>query len=292
MKILLFCTIILLSFASNAQQEHVSSMFWNNYSEINPATVGLVNKQQAILSYRNQWPSLSGNERVLFANYNARVGRRHGVGGNITSGTVGSSEYQEIQANYSYQHVVGSRRFSIGAGPSYNRTVFSSPLFPIQSRSNTLNFNTGVAYQGKTILAGVGATQLFALDFNSDSIGVNLTPHYYAHFRNIFILSRTMEVYLEGMYRLSSGFQTLELNARIVLFNKLMFGVGSRGKDTYSAQIGWDIDDHFRIAYANDRRISKLSNGSGASHEFSLGYVVKYRVRKRHAYPISGNPSF
>ncbi|MFT6500596.1 MAG: type IX secretion system PorP/SprF family membrane protein [Crocinitomicaceae bacterium] len=286
MKILLFCTIIFLSFESNAQQEHVSSMFWNNYSEINPATVGLVNKQQAILSYRNQWPSLSGNERVLFANYNARIGRHHGVGGNITSGTVGSSEFQEVQANYSYQHIVGSRRISIGVGPSYNRTVFSSPLFPIESRSNTLNFNTGVAYQGKTILAGVGATQLFALNFNSDSIGMNLTPHYYAHFRNIFILSRTMEVYLEGIYRLSNGFQALELNARIVLFNKLMFGIGYRGKDTYSAQLGWDIDDHFRIAYANDRTINKLSNGAGVSHEFSLGYVVKYRVRKGHAYPI------
>ncbi|NRA11215.1 MAG: PorP/SprF family type IX secretion system membrane protein [Crocinitomicaceae bacterium] len=292
MKAPLFTILILLSYTSNAQQEHLSSMFWNNYSEINPATSGLENKHQGMISHRNQNPSLTGNERTIFANYNARVGRRHGVSGNITSGTIGFNKYQEIQTNYSYQLLLGgSRRLSFGAGPSFTTNTISDPWIPFNSRSNVLNFNTGIAYQGQSILAGAGATQLFAIELSNDSITTSLRPHYYAHFRNIFTLTRSLELYLEGLYRTSNAVQSLEFNARLLFYNKLMLGVGYRSRDTYIAHIGWDIDDHFRIAYAYERGLSKLSTTLGESHEFTLGYVVKYRVRRKYGHYI-GTPSF
>ncbi|NRA11214.1 MAG: type IX secretion system membrane protein PorP/SprF [Crocinitomicaceae bacterium] len=281
MKALLLTTLILSSFATNAQQEHLSSMYWNNYSEFNPATSGLVNKHQAMVSYRNQSPSISGNPRTFFANYNAKVGRHHGVGGNITSGKFGYGTFQEIQANYNYQLVLGnSRRISFGAGPSLYRHTFSFPGTSIESRSNTLNFNTGIAYQGKSILAGVGATQLFAIELSNDP-ATSLIPHYYAHFRKIFELTWNLDLYLEGLYQTSDSFHVLEFNARVVYYNKFMLGVGYRSKDTYIAHIGWDINDQFRIAYAYDRTVNKLSSSFSTSHEFTLGYVMKYTVQPR-----------
>ena len=72
-----------------------------------------------------------------------------------------------------------------------------------------------------------------------------------------------------------------------------MFGGGIGLRDNFMLQAGWDIDDRFRVAYAYDTSVSKLNNGiSGGSHEFTLGYVVKYRSRNKLVHPIMGTPSF
>lgn len=288
MKLLLFSAIILLSFAPNAQQEHLSSMFWNNYSEINPATVGLDNVQQAIITYRNQWQGVSGAPRTLSGNYNARIGRRHGVGVNFTNGSIGNSNDQEVQVNYSYQHIISnSQRISFGAGPSYNRHTFPADWYPMTPTSNSFNFNAGIAYNGNNIFAGIGATQLFNTRFDATTNGIDLVPHYYAHFRKSFHISRRMKFYLEGVYRTDLIKSQADFNVRLVVINNIMLGVGYRLDDEVTGHISWDIDGHFRVGYAYDRSTHKLSSYSLGTHEFSLGYLIKYREHIRRSDIIS-----
>jgi type IX secretion system PorP/SprF family membrane protein len=294
MKITFLVSVLLLSFVSNAQSEQLPSMFWNNYSQFNPAVSGMEYQHKGILTHRNEWPSLSGNRRTLFANYDGRIGRRHGVGLNlIGSKSLWGTQHQKIQANYSYHHVMNnSRRISIGISPSYNRSAVSEVWGPSVTKTNSLNFNTGIAYQGSTILAGVGVTQLFNIESSEGGGESNLKPNFFAHFRKRFQIGRKLDVYLDGVYQTVDGFHSAKLNARIVLYNKFMFGGGIGARDNFMAQIGWDISDRFRVAYAYDTTVSKLNNGtSGGSHEFTLGYVMKYRSQ-RSSFINIGTPSF
>ncbi|MFT6500595.1 MAG: type IX secretion system PorP/SprF family membrane protein [Crocinitomicaceae bacterium] len=294
MKTITLLSILILSFVSNAQDEHSPSMFWNNYTQFNPAVSGLEYQHKGILSYRNEWPSLSGNRRTLFANYDGRIGRRHGVGLNLTSSRrYWGTQHQEVQVNYSYHHVMkNSRRISIGVSPSYNRSAVSEVWGPPISKTNSLNFNTGIAYQGSTILAGIGVTQLFNIASSEGGGATDLKPNFFAHFRKIFQIGRNLDIFLDGVYQTADGFHSAKLNARVVLYDKFMFGGGIGGRNNLMAQVGWDIDNRFRVAYAYDASVSKLSNGvSGGSHEFTLGYVMKYRVRNLSFRNIS-TPNF
>jgi type IX secretion system PorP/SprF family membrane protein len=284
MKAILFSTIIIFSFASNAQQEHISSMFWNNYSEINPATVGMESIQQGVITYRNQWQGVSGAPRTLFGNYNGCVGRHHGVGVNVTSGSIGNMNFQEVQVNYSYKHFLSnSQQISLGIAPSYNRQVFSDDFYPMTPTSNSLNFNAGVAYKGNKIFAGIGATQLFSSRFDDATIGMGLAPHYYAHFRRSFGVSRKLNFYLEGVFRTDLVKSQADFNARVVILNNIMLGVGYRLNNALIWHVSWDIKGHFRVGYAYDRSTNMLASISNGTHEFTLGYLVKYRDQNRRS---------
>lgn len=294
MKTITLVSLLILSFVSNAQDEKSPSMFWNNYSQFNPAVSGLEYKQKGILTYRNEWPALTSNARTLFANYEARVGRRHGVGLNlIGSKGLAGNRHQEIQANYSYHHVMkNSRRISIGVSPSYIRDVNTQFNGAPQIKTNSLSFNTGIGYQGKTILAGIGVTRLLDITSTDNIKGVNVKPGLFAHIRKIFDVSRNIDIYLDGIYKTRDGFRSFNLNTRIVLYDKFMFGGGIGLRDNFMIQFGWDIDDRFRVAYAFDETLSKLSNGtSGGSHELTLGYVMKYRSQRLNFKNI-GVPNF
>lgn len=283
MKTITLVSILILSFVSNAQNEQSPSMFWNNYSQFNPAVSGLEYQQKGILTYRNQWPSLTAATQTLFANYEARIGRRHGIGLNLISeqGLIGNQS-QKVQANYSYHFVMkNSRRISIGISPSFDRSVSVEYWPTLVSKKSSLNFNTGIGYQGETILAGIGVTRLLDITSIDGFIGTNLTPGLYAHIRKIFAINRSLDIYLEGVYQSQDGFRSFNLNTRIVLYNKFMFGGGIGLRDNFMVQLGWDINDRFRVAYAYDTAVSKLNNAiSGGSHELTLGYVVKYRSQR------------
>ncbi|MFT6244093.1 MAG: type IX secretion system PorP/SprF family membrane protein [Salibacteraceae bacterium] len=294
MKTITLVSILILSFVSNAQNEQSPSMFWNNYSQFNPAVSGLEYQQKGILTYRNQWPSLTAATQTLFANYEARIGRRHGIGLNLISeqGLIGNQS-QKVQANYSYHFVMkNSRRISIGISPSFDRSVSVEYWPTLVSKKSSLNFNTGIGYQGETILAGIGVTRFLDITSTDGFMDVNLNPGLYAHIRKIFDVSRNIDIYLDGVYRTFDGFNTFKLNTRIVLYDKFMFGGGIGGRNNLMAQVGWDIDNRFRVAYAYDTEVSKLNNGiSGGSHEFTLGYVMKYRSQRLSFINI-GTPSF
>jgi hypothetical protein len=135
-------------------------------------------------------------------------------------------------------------------------------------------------------------TQVFNIESSEGGGESNLKPNFFAHFRKIFQIGRKLEVYLDGVYQTVDGFHSAKLNARIVLYDKFMFGGGIGARDNFMAQIGWDIANRFRVAYAYDTSVNKLSNGaSGGSHEFTLGYVIKYRVRNL-AFRTISTPNF
>ena len=278
-----------IGLSSFAQQDPLTTLFWNNYSVFNPATSGLEHRHHAAVSYRAQWSGITGAPTTLFANYNTKIGRRHGVGGHYTNETIGNMKSNYLHLNYNYQYKTeGGKILSVGISPGFSHSSFvdnwiaptnePDPSIPSSSES-TMNFNGGIAIKGKNIFAGLGVTHFVTLFHRNESQSFNLAPHYYAHFRFKKWLNRRLKMHLEGLFRTDAIKYSFDLNSRIMIFNRLTFGVGLRFTESYIAHVGWTFSRKFHLNYSYDWAHTnfKLQEYSKGSHEFSLGYVIQHK---------------
>lgn len=305
MKIKSTLLFIILGFNATSQQDILSTMFWNNYAHFNPATTGLEYQHQANFTYRNQWVAISGSPNAIRTNYNTRLGHNHGAGINYEYDQVGYSKSHNIQLNYNYQFQVDRhRRISIGVSPGYihryvdvDKMIFPTDTpepNPFDVRSNYFNFNAGLAYSGKNLYGGFGVTRVLSYEETHENgmTSFQFVRHYYAHLRDEIHLNRKLKVYLEGLFRKTAINYTFDLNARAVIWNKLMIGTGYRFGESFIFHAGWDIKEKFRLAYSYDmpHQDNKLASVSAGSHEFTLGYQIPFTMKKRR--PIEPMPDF
>lgn len=289
-NLLLLFALIVLSFNSSSQQDPLTTMFWNTYSHFNPATTGTEYLHQASVLYRMQWVGLSGSPNTLFANYNTRIGKHHGVGGNYTYETIGFSKNHSAHLNYNYQfNIDKKRRLSFGISPGFTHVSYdgifiaptSTPDPELQpSRTSNMNFNGGIVYQGKSLYGGVGVTQFYEVIKYKTIAGLhNFVPHYYAHLRTTLRVNRKALLHLEGLFRTDAINYSFDLNARTTLFKKLTLGAGYRFSESLNFSASWDFKEKYRIGYSFDspHTDNLLNTHTSGSHEITLGLLIPHK---------------
>ena len=292
MKHFLTLAFILTCLLSNGQ----SSMFWNNYSNLNPAMSGLQHQQHGALSIQNYTPSLTLNQPTAQANYNMRLSGKHGVGINY-SGDYYSLINNKIALNYNYQfNLKTAGKLSTGIGLGAGRTQFNKSQFGEDiswynpSPYNYFNLSFGVAYSRGKLNLGVSTANLFSetnpalSSYKGYRLGLN------AHVAYTFQLGENFELTPRTLFTAYNGFNQLRLNVTTTFKKKFSLGLSARNTDYLGFNIGWDIHEKFRVAYAFGTTFSKLNNGvSGGIHEFTIGYFLKTQAKKLQ---VIGTPSF
>jgi type IX secretion system PorP/SprF family membrane protein len=290
MKTILTIILVTFSLQLTAQQDPLSSMFWNNYAHFNPAMNGLEYKHQGNVTYRNQWPSLSGGPKSIFASYSTLLGENHGVGINYIHEKIGFTQGQILNLNYNYQiRIDDTKRISIGVATGVSIINIDpewitpsegpDPTLPTASKTTSSNSNLGIAYSSKKLLVGVGITHLFNnwSRLTADPLIVYTAPrHYFIHGHYKFAVGENFEIRPQALLRTDGVFISTDFNLLFTLRNKYWLGASYRNRDGFAAMMGWDIKGKFRVSYAYDFSVSQLNNGvSGGSHEFGLGILLK-----------------
>jgi len=271
-------------------------MFWNTYSNFNPAMSGLKYQQHGAISYQTIAPSLSGSHQELQANYNMRLSGKHGVGINY-SGDYNAFTNNKIALNYNYQFdLKKAGKLSTGVATGVGRSEVREEYFdsfgaPYGSDPyNYFHLSLGTAYTWKNLILGISTSNLFpqedpAFSFNSGNrVGMN------AHVSYGFELGKNLELTPRAIFTTYNGFHQLGLNVSTTFKKKFSLGLTAFNRDHYAVNLGWDIKEKYRVAYSFGRTFSKLSNSSSyGTHEFSIGYIIKNQAKK---FVNLGTPNF
>lgn len=257
-----------------------TDMFWNNYSNFNPAMSGFQYKQHAAIGAEEYWKSNKGVETIN-ANFNQRIFGQHGVGINYT-GNLTSLMNNILTLNYNYQFSFEkagklSTGIGIGAGrKQFKKNIFGSQFPTIIYPQNYFNLTLGAAYSWQNLIVGISTTNLVPPTNSSlgspftDRVGINIHSGY------AFQLGENYQLTPRIFFASQNGYQLMRFNLTTTFKNKYSLGLSARSNDNFGVNIGWDIKDKFRVAYMINQTFSKLSNGSGyLGHEFSIGYIIK-----------------
>lgn len=259
-----------------------SNMFWNNYSNFNPAMSGFQYKQHATLTYTDNYPSLAGNYTDFNGNANSQIANRHGVGIIYTGHYTPNLSSTKVLANYNYQiDLKEAGKLAIGTGVGYGYYDVINPSLPTlnsHEKSSSFELNIGAAYKWKNIIVGLSGTNLTppkgpVISFAIPRRKFNLHAQYTARISEKFQLTPRV------LYTYQDGFHQLLPNLTVTYLDKFSIGVSSQLRDNFGVNVGWDILNKFRVAYNYSQTISKLNNAVGGGiHEFSMGYVMKQKT--------------
>ena len=253
-----------LTFSAKAQQDPHFSMFWNNYSIINPAASGLYYKHQASAQWRHQ-SKTTGSEAIT-GGYNTKLDFIHGgLGVAYLYEKFGSPTYQRANLDYSYQIKLNETNVlsaGIGLGVIY-RDYSDWPVSFRPKNETAFAMNLGVVYKNEKLSVGLSSTQVNMKERDfiifADYV-LNITPDIDLKPR---ILARA-DVKMYGEFSLMGSFK-----------KQYWLGAGYRSLNTVYFMAGWDIREKFRIGYSYSLTTSKSKLIPRDTHEVVLAFLLK-----------------
>jgi type IX secretion system PorP/SprF family membrane protein len=277
-------TFLFLSLAAavSGQQEPLSTLFWTHYTFYNPAMSGLNYRHDAVVKYRNQWDGVNGAPNTLIAGYNAKSDKLHGgLGLNFTHDATGFVRQTGVMLNYSFQWKLGEEAVlaaGIGVGVQHfgideNKLVFPAPPEIIMGTTQ-LNSNLGVVFHRKGLNTGVSVTQLNRT-FKNGWISYDPVPHYICFADYLLRFGENVSLHPAMLVRTDLVEAGADFSVRGILKKKYWAGVCYRTSDAICFMAGWDIRERYRIGYAYDKTLNKLSGISHGSHEIVLGFLIR-----------------
>jgi type IX secretion system PorP/SprF family membrane protein len=274
-----------------------SEMFWNNYSNFNPAMSGFQYKLHGSATYTDYYPSLSGNYSAVNANYGMKIAHHHGVGITYNGDFIHAIKNNKVLLNYNYQlNLKKAGRLSIGTGlgvgqstVDYDKLTFGDSIVHPSSAAS-FELNVGLAYKWKNLYIGISATNLTPKEQHPLSSYYRPRTGYNLHVQYAFQITRKLQLTPRVLYTSLDGFHRLQPNLTLSYNEQFHLGVSSKLWDKFGVNAGFDIKNKLRVSYMFSKTISKLSSGiSSGVHEFSIGYTIKNR---RQICGLSGTPDF
>jgi type IX secretion system PorP/SprF family membrane protein len=305
-----------LSFTNNLfAQDPEFTQFYANPLYLNPAFAGTAHCPRVSLNYRNQWPGISGSFITTSASYDQHVDALSGGVGLLVwddRAGEGTLKTTNVSGMYSYQIPV-TRRFSIKAGLqatwAQKRVDWSKLTFGdmIDSRrgfiyntnelqrdepASYVDFSAGVLGFSEKYFVGFAAHHLTEPD-ESVIQGISPLPRKYTfHAGAVLPLDSKGEVATLSpniLAQLQQNF--LQINFGMY-YSKgpIIGGLWYRNSDSFIALVGFQTG-LLKFGYSYDITVSKLTNTTAGSHEFSVGLQFDCKPKKRKFRTISC-PSF
>jgi type IX secretion system PorP/SprF family membrane protein len=301
-------------------QDPIFTQFYSNPMYLNPAFAGSRVCPRFALNYRNEWPNISGNFITTAAAYDQKVeGLSGGLGLIVlTDNAAKTVKTTRVSAVYAYNQSI-TRKFSINFGIEatffqksldWNKLTFGDMIDPRRGFVYPTNdLSRGGTSSGIDFSAGViGYTDKFFFGFAThhlnepneslmNSVDVPLPMRYTAHLGAVIPLEVNRGRYAKTedfispniIFTQQGTFQQLNMGLYIKK-SSLTGGVWYRNKDAFIITLGLE-SEYIKVGYSYDITISKLSLGSGGSHEVSMGFNFACKPKKKSFRTISC-PSF
>jgi len=296
-------------------QDPEFTQFYANPLYLNPAFAGTAHCPRLSLNHRNQWPGISGSFMTSSASYDQYVeGLSGGIGLLVWNDRAGEGTLNTMNVSgmYAYQIPV-NRRFSIKAGIqatwAQKRVDWSKLTFGdmIDARrgfvyttnevqrdkpTNYVDFSAGVLGYSEKYFVGFAVNHLTQPD-ESVIQGVSPLPRKYTFHAGAMIplQSKGEPASLSPNILIQKQQDFLQINFGMY-FTKgpIVGGLWYRNADSFIALIGFQAGI-LKFGYSYDITVSKLTNTTAGSHEFSTGFQFDCKPRKKRFRTISC-PSF
>ena len=301
-------------------QDPIFTQFYSNPIYLNPAFAGSRVCPRFALNYRNEWPNISGNFVTTAAAYDQKVESLFGGVGIIvlTDNAAKTIKTTRVSAVYSYNQAV-TRELSINFGIEatyfqksldWDKLAFGDMIDPRRGfvyptndllrggTSSGVDFSTGIIGYTEKFFFGFAAHHLTEPNESlMSSVDVPLPRRYTAHLGAVIPLKGGKGRYSKVddfispniIFTQQGTFQQLNMGLYIKK-NSLTGGVWYRNNDAFIITVGLE-SEYIKVGYSYDITVSKLSLGSGGSHEVSMGFNFACKPKKKIFRTISC-PSF
>lgn len=279
--------INLLVVAENLKaQDPAFSQSFSSSLNLNPALTGFTGFTRIQASQRIQWPSIPGAfyTTYLAADFSSK-GDKFGFGISTMYDIAGSNVLTTFSQTLSFAYRLkfnenSALRFGIGLGYNirtirWDNLIIVEEIFPASSSIIYGKINLGAFFHNRYLYAGYSVfnvnepNQSFFQTSNSSlpmrhsvQFGVKISPSENENFRLNFA----------GVFYKQMDFETILIGFNS-MYKRLGFGLMFRSQDAYIAAISYN-QKRFQVRYSYDLTMSRLTNQTGGSHEFSLGLLL------------------
>lgn len=256
-----------------AQQD----MFWNNYSNFNPAMSGFQYQQHGALSYTDYF--LNNRSKALSVNYNMRLAEKHGVGLNF-SGFNSNKNALTLTGNYNYQfNLKNAGKLSAGLGAGLSRfrdnPGYQNPNNTASPEArNFIQLNLGVAHKWKGLTTGMSLLNRISTETETNPLRL---AGFNAHAEYNFTVGELFQLTPRVIYSSTSGRSRINTDLTVTYKKQFSLGVMYDLRGDLGFHAGWDINQKFRLAYLYNSGFSNqhptyFQNGR---HQFTLGFQLR-----------------
>jgi len=255
----------------------------------NPAALAIDAEIMVDMVFRHQWFGLEGAPTTGAINAQYELYHDMAVGLNVSYDLIGVNHATLISGQYSYRAYFendNALMFGVSAGidqrvndlPSAQLTDAGDPAFAQRYSKMHFNAGFGLYYYSPRFYIGASIPQLFQSQEESNTSGFKpLLWHYY--------MSTGFYVDISENYRLNPHVQVkaainTPVQGDIILrntFNNLWsLNLGYRTENSLIGGIDFLVGGTFRMGYAINYDIGKLSKFKGLSHELYVGIGLPY----------------
>ncbi len=285
---------LLLSEASNAQQDPLYTQYMYNTMSVNPAYAGQRETLSITGLYRTQWVGIDGAPKTLtFGLHTPLRNRRIGLGLNVVSDQIGPSKETYFDVNFSYTLPLNNDEtklsFGFKGGLHFLDTDWSKGTF----QNPDTAFNQNLSLFSPTIGAGLYlhsykwylglAVPNFITTKHYDNFQESVATektHFFLIGGYVFDLNETTKLKPSFLVKAVSGAPIIADVSANVLFNeKLTLGLAWRWDDSVSGLAGFQVSNELFIGYAYDFTTTRLNNYNSGSHEIILRWELQKVVR-------------
>ncbi len=290
LKYLIWLVSMVIPCSLFAQQIPFSTQYVVNPYNLTYSLAGHSNYSEVFINYRNDWTKVTGAPRTFRASGFGNVyEKKLWIGGEILSDKAGllSVFNANLSATYKLQ-VENDQYLYFGLWGSFFQAsaltgdaVDVDPNDPvIQNNSkvsnSTFNAGFGIVYNYRTFNFGLSMPTSFG---NSDE---NLTEGKFKYkvqrqfqmlASYIFEPSEIWQIQTIGVFRKTAKQPaTFELSAMSIYQGRFWGGLLYRNSGALGINLGGHVYNGFVLNYSYEIGLSNMNNGSGGSHEITLGY--------------------
>jgi type IX secretion system PorP/SprF family membrane protein len=304
-KLILTLSLFVVAVGLKAQQDAQYTQFFMTKLTYNPAYAGSEDKICVTGLYRSQWLGFGDSKAGLspttyLVNIHAPLGKKIGVGGNITVDQAGFEK--SLNAIFSAAYRIpfnNGSTLAIGAGAGFMQKTLAGdklrPLDPGDSKIPTssvsgfaTDVNAGLYYTMPNLwrftnfYTGLSATHLTQGNVSYEGIIDNpMTLHTYFMTGATYDLSPSLALEPNILVKTDLAKTTLDLNAMVTYNNKIRGGLTYRTADAVSILIGYKFTPNLQIGYSYDITTSNIITYSSGSHEIVLRYCFLPKLKEK-----------
>lgn len=279
-----------------AQQDAQYTQYMYNTMSVNPAYAGSRDVLSLVGLYRSQWVGLDGAPTTFTFSGHAPVGKKVGLGLNVTRDEIFISDETNIDVNFSYTLDVSERgKLALGLkGGAHllnidftkaNEYQSGDPFADAQDNIDNKfspQIGVGAFYYTDKYYLGLSVpnfieTEHFDESNNSNNSSATAKEQINLYFITgyTFDLSENVKFKPAALLKAVNGAPlAADLSANFLFNEKLTLGAAYRWSAAVSGMVGFQITDQLMIGLAYDRETTELQRYNDGSFEIMLRYEL------------------
>ena len=278
-----------------AQQDPQYTQYMYNTMGVNPGYTGQRETLSITALHRSQWVGIDGAPRTQTLSLHSPLRNEAlGLGLSVVNDALGPANETYIDANISYTITLNDYDLKLSFGlkggihllnTDWSKGKYKNPDNAFKENISLFSptIGAGLYLHSRKGYLGLSVPNVITTKHYSDITEVLSAErlHYYLIGGYVFDLSESTKLKPAFLIKAVSGAPLIaDLSANFLFNDRFTVGAAWRWDDSFSALLGFQINEKLYMGYAYDLTSTELNNYNSGTHEFMLRYELRnlYRV--------------